>query len=81
MLKDMDLSVFFGLQDEGEPRPPTPTEEQGDRGQLYACTLSLSKRTETIFTDLVNSAKEDIQHKLQEIADNTRKRVSRKIEV
>ena len=69
MLEDMDHPVFFKWLDEGEV-----TVEQGSEGQLV--TLSLSKKTRSMLTDLISSAQEDIQHKLQEMADSIRPRVS-----
>ena len=70
ILEDMDHPVFFKWLDEGEPIAV----EQGCEGQLVA--LSLSKKTRSMFTDLISSAQEDIQHKLQEMADSFRPRVS-----
>lgn len=72
--EEMDIPGYYAWLDDGEP--PTAIVEQGGEEQMQAVTLSLSKRAETMFTDLVSSAQEDIQNKLQKIADSTRTKVS-----
>ena len=70
--EEMDLPTFFRWLDEGKPPAPVGGEENEER----SIALSLSMRSDTLLTDMVCSAQEDIQHKLQQMVDNIRTRVS-----
>ena len=70
--EEMDLPTFFRWLDEEKPPSPVGGEENEER----SIAPSLSMRSDTLLTDMVSSAQEDIQHKLQLMVDNIRTRVS-----
>ena len=73
--EEMDLPGYYRWLDEAESAHD-PAEEQGSKKPSLA--RSLSKRSDTLLSDLVSSVQEDIEYKLQEMVDNIRTRVSKK---
>ena len=68
--EEMDLPSFFRWLDEEKPQ------SSSGQGEEQLVGASLSKRAETLMVTIVDSAQEDMQHKLQLMVDNIRERVS-----
>lgn len=67
--QEMDLPSFFKWLDEG------PVEKVREVEGEQSLVPVLSERAETLMTNVVNSAREDVQQKLQQMVSNIRLRV------